>query len=229
MKNENKRYFTQEGKVYDIFNLPKNFFRKGDLDLSDMDLKELPDLSTIKVHGVLDISRNGLTSLKGAPYYAYYFICSFNMLSGLQYCPKESKLIDCSWNRIKTLKWVPENLSYLICCHNDLIDLDGIKKLKHLKSLNCVANKLKTLNGAPYNLEKIECGFNYIESLVGGPKKILHYDCSHNPNLSNLGLEHIEECERMEISGTSAHKDLLELYGNTLRIKNGEIIPSHSR
>ena len=64
----------QDGKLYDVFDLPKDFVVKGDLNLRGMDLTELPDLSTITVNENFNCGHNQLTSLAGAPKSASRYI-----------------------------------------------------------------------------------------------------------------------------------------------------------
>ena len=47
--------------------IPANKVIKGDVDLSDMGLTKLPDLSAVTVNGNFDCVGNRLTSLEGAP------------------------------------------------------------------------------------------------------------------------------------------------------------------
>ena len=58
--------FTGAGKIQRI-TIPDDKVFRGDMDLSYMELTELPDLSDVTVTGNFDCSANALTSLKGAP------------------------------------------------------------------------------------------------------------------------------------------------------------------
>ena len=63
-------YLVQDGRYYDVFNLPKDkeFVINGDLDLSIYDFKRLPDLSNVVVKGDFACDHcSNLTSLVGAP------------------------------------------------------------------------------------------------------------------------------------------------------------------
>ncbi|MBQ9271561.1 MAG: hypothetical protein IJ218_04795 [Alphaproteobacteria bacterium] len=59
--------FKQDGKLYDLYDLPEGFVIKGDLNLSDKGLTKLPDLSKVIVEGSFLCQNNQLTSLQGAP------------------------------------------------------------------------------------------------------------------------------------------------------------------
>ena len=59
--------FEQDGKMYSLYDLPDGFVIKGNVDLSDRDLTELPDLSKVTIIGGFYCHENQLTSLHGAP------------------------------------------------------------------------------------------------------------------------------------------------------------------
>lgn len=147
MKNEQKRFFTQDGKEYDVFNLPENFVVKGDINISDMNLEKLPDLSTVVVEGVFDCSKNFLKSLKGAPKAADVFLCNFNNLTSLEYGPKKVRMYSCFFNSLKSLKGAPEEVVRFVCSYNDLSTLEGGPKEALI--YDCSYNKLRSLDGAP--------------------------------------------------------------------------------
>ena len=123
MKNEYKRYFLQNWKIFDAFNLPKNFVVDGDLDLSDMGLDELPNMSTVKVKGRFDCSHNNLVSLIGAPRTAKHFDCSYNKLKNLVGAPSVTQVFDCSHNNLKSLNHSPDFVDIFNCSGNQLLSL----------------------------------------------------------------------------------------------------------
>ena len=63
----NSLFIKQDGKFYDLYDLPDGFVIKGDLDLSGKGLTKLPDLSKVIVEGSFRCQNNQLTSLQGAP------------------------------------------------------------------------------------------------------------------------------------------------------------------
>ena len=84
----NNLFIVQDGKEYDLDKLPAGFVIEGDLDLSGMKLKKLPDLSEVIVKGD--------------------FICSDNELESLRGLPKEiGGNFDFSRNNIQEIKWLP--------------------------------------------------------------------------------------------------------------------------
>ena len=63
-------YILQDGQYYDLFNLPKDkeFVINGDLNLSEYEFEQLPDLTNVVVKGYFSCnSCYNLTSLEGAP------------------------------------------------------------------------------------------------------------------------------------------------------------------
>ena len=80
------------------------------LNLSNLGLKELPDLSNIVIYGSFYCSYNELISLKGCPTkIGGYFTCSFNKLTSLIGCPDELKSkFSCVHNNLTSLKGCPK-------------------------------------------------------------------------------------------------------------------------
>ena len=69
MKNKKELIVKdRHGVEHNLYDLPKNFVFDGNIDLSERNLRELPDLSTVTVTGSFDCwACSNLTSLKGAP------------------------------------------------------------------------------------------------------------------------------------------------------------------
>lgn len=221
MKNMQKRYFVQDGVKYDIFNLPENFVIKGNIDLSHMDLTELPDLSKVTVCGAFDCSRNMLKRLNGAPERVELFDCSFNELQSLANGPKKARFYNCSWNRLKDLVGAPQEAEEFICSYNDLESLDG--SMKKVRVYDCSMNKLKSLMGAPREVVDFKCSFNELRTLANGPKKVDYYKCSNNNQLTSVE-NHIEHCKNLVCDNTPVYKELVDLYGKQLQIINGKMV-----
>ena len=142
MRNMRKRFFIQDGKRYDAFNLPKGFVVKGDLDLSAMDLESLPDLSSITVNGFFYCSNNKLTSLKGCPQYVGGFDCSCNEIKSLMYGPVKAAYYCCSLNDLQTLNGAPRTTEFFYCAGNNLTNLQygPVKSLVYDCSNNNITN-----------------------------------------------------------------------------------------
>lgn len=162
--------FVQDGKLYDLYHLPEGFVIKGDLDLSNRGLTELPDLSNVKVKGSLLLSGNELTSIDGV-------------------LPKVGKNIDLRDNKLTSLKGLPEVVNkHLACGGNQLTTLEGAPR-EVKGAFDCRNNNLTTLVGGP---EKVGgayvCSGNKLTDLKGAPEEIkINFDCMNNylKNLDN--------------------------------------------
>jgi len=64
-------YVKQDGKLYDVFNLPQNFVFKSSIDLCAMKLTELPDMHTVTIEHSFSCATNLLSDLTGAPCAVY--------------------------------------------------------------------------------------------------------------------------------------------------------------
>lgn len=143
-------YFIQDGKQYDLYNLPAGFIIKVDIDISGMKLTKLPDLTNVICLGIFDCSNNNLTSLRGSPRKTKVFNCSYNyyltsLLEGpteadeynchncnllnLKGAPQKTKKFNCSWNYYLTsLLGGPTEADEYNCSHTSLITLNGMPK-----------------------------------------------------------------------------------------------------
>ncbi len=163
----------QDGKFYDIYNLPKNFVVKGNLDLSDMGLTELPDLSTVTVLGSFYCFGNQLTSLVGAPKsVGGDFWCYNNKLTSLVGAPESvGGWFDCDNNQLTSLVGAPKSVGRdFYCRFNQLTNLVGAPESVS-GSFYCSNNQLTSLVGAPESIGgAFYCSSNQLTSLVGAPK-----------------------------------------------------------
>ena len=128
---KNLGLIRQDGKLYDVLNLPRGFVVKGNLDLSNMGLTELPDLSTVTVLGGFECFGNQLTSLEHAPKsVGGDFDCSYNELTSLEHAPKS---VDgdfyCAHNKLTSLEHAPKSVGGDFYCYdNELTSLVGAPK-----------------------------------------------------------------------------------------------------
>lgn len=105
-------YFIQDGKQYDLYNLPAGFIIKVDIDISGMKLTKLPDLTNVICLGIFDCSNNNLTSLRGSPRKTKVFNCSYNYyLTSLLEGPTEADEYNCSHTSLITLNGMPKKLT----------------------------------------------------------------------------------------------------------------------
>lgn len=127
---KNTGLIEQDGEYYSILHLPRNFVFRGNLDLSNMGLTELPDMSTVTILGSFTCYHNQLTSLTGAP----------KQVGGG---------FNCTASQLTSLMGAPENVGGdFNCSHNQLTNLTGAPKHVGGK-FYCVHNQLTSLMGAP--------------------------------------------------------------------------------
>ena len=159
-KYEDKIVFYQDNKLYSLIRIYDNFVIKENIDISELGLKELPDLSNLICLGNFDCSWNNLTSLKGAPKEVKgLFNCSDNDIISLEYGPKKAKKYDCSSNNLRDLQGAPEEVELFDCSENKLKSLIGGPK--KARSYYC-RSSLKSFDGAPTDCDNF---FVYKSSL----------------------------------------------------------------
>ena len=186
---KNTGLVEQDGEYYSILHLPRNFVFRGDLDLSDMGLTELPDMSTVTILGNFSCDLNQLTSLTGAPEKVDgNFNCYHNQLTNLTGAPKHvGGNFNCDNNQLTSLTGAPEKVGRIFFCdHNYLTNLTGAPK--HVGgNFTCHHNQLTSLTGAPKKVDgNFTCYNNQLTSLIGAPKHVGgDFYCGHN-QLTNL-------------------------------------------
>ena len=114
--------------------IPADKVIKGDVDLSDMGLTKLPDLSAVTVNGDFDCSCNRLTSLVGAPKsVGGDFDCYDNQLTTLDGAPQTvGGDFYCSGNYLSDLMGVPQKIGGdFICDKKRLMQEYEEKKLAY--------------------------------------------------------------------------------------------------
>ena len=104
---------------------------KGDVNLANLHLTELFDLSDVEVTGFFHCNNNYLTSLKGAPKTVVNFYCENNNLTSLEGAPSRvDGNFTCGNNRLTNLKYSPLLIrGYLDCGETPLTSLEGIPKI----------------------------------------------------------------------------------------------------
>ena len=198
-----KKYlpFEQDGKTYNLYDLPKGFVIEGSLNLSCKDLLELPDLSDVVIKGNFYCYGNKLTSLKGAPKeVGKSFDCSNNGLTSLIGAPKVvGGYFECSRNQLTSLEGAPQNVGEdFKCDYNGLTSLKGAPQ-KVGGSFICYNNKLTSLDGAPEEVGgNFCCQYNQLTSLEGAPIVVDGgFDCYHNQLTSLVGVSRLKESEKI--------------------------------
>ena len=97
---------------------------KGNLDLSDMDLDELPAiLSNVTVGGFFACNHNKLKSLSGAPQHVHgHFNCGENHLESLSGAPQHVHGdFDCRRNDLTSLIGAPQSVGGDFACRNNAV------------------------------------------------------------------------------------------------------------
>lgn len=105
----------------------------GDVDLSNLDLKEIP-IRFDRVTGYFDLFNNNLGSLRNSPYYVGdSFYCSNNKLTSLKGSPQEvvGSFI-CSVNNLKSIEGMPLEIGgdFNISGNKNLKELDSISNIE---------------------------------------------------------------------------------------------------
>lgn len=181
---KNTGLLKQDGKYYNIWDLPAGFVVNGDLDLSKMNLSELPNLTDVIVEGNFYCFGNKLKTLKGAPKRVNgSFECSHNELENLQGAPTYvGGSFGCAVNKLSSLEGAPRYVQDSFYCYrNELCDLLGAPAEIN-GTFECSRNHLVHLSGAPRSVgENFVCCENDLTDLMGGPEKVGgNYDCSQN-------------------------------------------------
>ena len=127
IRDINKKYYNLKRLIDRTITLPPDTTFET-LNLSEMGLIELPDLSNTKILETFDCSFNKLTSLEGAPKeVGRDFGCSHNNLTSLEGAPKEvGGDFNCSDNKLSSLDGRPSANKYIID-NNPLQRLDNIR------------------------------------------------------------------------------------------------------
>ena len=117
--------FKQGVKIYNLYNMPKGFVIKGNLDLWNKGLTELPDLSEVVVKGYFNCSDNQLTSLEGAP-------------------QEVGGDFGCRENKLTSLEGAPQTVGGdFYCSDNQLTSLVGLPLMKESMKIYCDDSLMK--------------------------------------------------------------------------------------
>ena len=122
--------FEQDGKTYNLYSLPDDFTIKGDVNLSNQGLSELPNLSKVKVEGDFWCCYNQLTTLEGAPReVGGHFDCNSNTLTSLKGAPlKVGENFRCYNNRLESLYGITPQISGDIFCDQETAKKYGLQR-----------------------------------------------------------------------------------------------------
>jgi Leucine-rich repeat (LRR) protein len=134
------------------------------IDISDRDIKSLPDLTRFKNLRELFCYNNQLTSLPTLPQNLTDLHCYNNQLTSLSTLPQNLIELHCSNNQLTSLPTLPQNLEKIFCSNNQLTSLPTLPQ--NLEILLCSNNQLTSLPTLPQNLEILHCYNNFIYEIV---------------------------------------------------------------
>ena len=187
---ENMHNFSQDGKVWDVSYLPEGFIIKANVNFSNSDMSELPDLSKVSVLGDFYCEKcQSLTSLQGSPREVMGdFYCSdcYN-LTTLKGAPQKVGGDFCCavCTRLKSLEGAPQEVGQDFGCPycDRLISLEGApRKVRNFYCGFCT--KLKSLKGCPEYAEYLECGgCGSLKSFKYAPRNL------YEPSISEINRE----------------------------------------
>ena len=183
--------FEQDGKTYNLYNLPDGFVIEGDVYLSYKELTELPDFSKVTVERDFYCNNNKLTTLQGAPQeVGGGFYCGDNQLTTLEGAPqKVGGVFRCVNNQLTSLEGAPQEVGGdFVCYYNKLTSLTGAPR-EVGGGFSCYNNQLTSLQGAPQKVGgKFDCGYNQLTSLEGAPQEVGgNFWCNNNQLTSLTG------------------------------------------
>jgi Leucine-rich repeat (LRR) protein len=163
------------------------------LDLSNMDLKELPLNIPLSIE-YLFLSDNDLVDVDLRQF-------------------KNLKIVDLSSNKFKILPHLPESVEEISCRDNEqLVDLSKLLHLAHLKRLDvsyCNLREIPIID----TLEMLVCASNKITS-IGNYKSLIRLDCRKNriTNISIMNSLMILECDHNCMESIKDFLNLKSLY-----------------
>ncbi len=149
-----------------------------ELDLSDRNLTELPNLIRFYKLTRLNISMNKLKELINIPPRLKELNCSNNNIINIVSLPLSLEVFNCQFNKLKELPTLPNTLKVFNCSYNEIIILPIIPD--RLKIFYCSDNILTELPLLPSNLKILECSYNCITRLPIIPNDIEELYCSYN-------------------------------------------------
>lgn len=212
-------FFTQDGQKYNLYNLPSGLVIRGSVNLSNMGLTRLPDMSKCTVNGHFICSLNPLDSLAGCPQSVSSFVCEYTDIRDLRGAPKMADLVSVRHNRLTSLVGAPRNIYYDESFWRQ--HPDEPRYLEWETVFDCSNNELTSLTGLTMGWTELRCNNNQIKSLSAwrmhpsSDKKWVHcYLWCANNNLVRLNLD----------SEMSGHGRIFNFSGNPCTTKYVESI-----
>ena len=167
-------FFKQDGKLYDLFNLPKNFVLKGNVNLISTELEKLPDFSTVTVEGNFACGCNRLTSLQGAPRVVTgVFDCFNNQLTNLIGAPEiVGEYLNCAANPLESFVGLPEKVGYLYAktLDDQKPDVNGMMAPEYIRDIDSdlteVEKEIMIRNYQQYKLKQMKSISNDLNQIA---------------------------------------------------------------
>ncbi len=126
-----------------IRNIKKNVKNKHKLDISNLNLKEIP---------------------KGIPDFVTKLVCRGNPIISLKNLPVNLKILKCEGTNLKSLKGIPELLERINCSYTDITSFEGLpNSVKYITADYC--KQLKNIYYLPHSLEYLhlqDCPIRHI-------------------------------------------------------------------
>ena len=148
------------------------------LDIINMGIKSLPDLTRFLNLEILYCSNNKLTSFSNLPQSLKKLNCTNNQLISLSNLPQNLETLNCHNNKLTSLSNLPQNLEILYCTNNQLTSLSNLPQ--NLKELYCYHNQLTSLSNLPQNLKTLDCSNNKLTFLSNLPQNLEILCCNKN-------------------------------------------------
>lgn len=168
-------FFVQDGIEYNLYKLPKGLVIRGNIDLSNMGLTKLPNMSGVEVDGHFCCSLNPLKNLAGCPHTVRTFACEYTDIRDIRGGPKLAEAVYVSHNRLVSLTGAPRTLMD----DERLWEPNEKKYWGEFLEFDCSNNELTTLDGLPAGWDWIVCANNQINSLSA----ITSYPSRHDENI----------------------------------------------
>jgi hypothetical protein len=193
-----------------------------ELDISDKNLTNLPDISRFTNLQILKCHRNKITVLPKLPDKLTQLICYSNELTELPELPEHLHILQCTYNNITHLPELNKNLVFLGCSKNLLTQLPTLPE--SLCTLRCDENQIESLPILPDNITHLYCNDNLLKKLPRLPQKLESFVCSNN-KLTELPpfppKLYFLQCLHNQLTSLPLLNDNLQvnLYGNPVLIE----------
>jgi Leucine-rich repeat (LRR) protein len=134
-----------------------------ELDISNKNLTNLPDLSRFYRLRILCCNINQIRQLPLLPPTLEEFNCSYNQIEQIHNLPPTLRILYCGFNQITKFEHLPHALKILHFSYNQN---EKLPNLPHtLEEIYCNNNNIKSLDCLPLSIRILYCNHNQIEKL----------------------------------------------------------------